>query len=321
MASSLQLAGHTWRAGASGVVLMGQRTSATTSAPGLQQHRRHLEPAGRHREQPVRPHQQRHLPRRRLDEGHRPRRDDPCLPGPDAAHGPVPLRSLYQGMDLSTGGGHNSPPWWLESAHPAQLHLLTLWVRKRHPSWSGDIVVLVEGSTEAVGTVHAPPPATPWTSPRQPGRASSSLTPWTARSPSWTNCAPKGSPRSIHSTTPSSCCPGHGRPGVRGGCRGTHRRTRQHRRRGAGLRHRHRAARRPGVRIWGVETEGARAMSAALASGGPSPVELSLDHHDPQRPQRLTAHLRARLGAGHRCAHGDRRRGPYKAPSTWPTTQ
>ncbi|MFF9849607.1 threonine/serine dehydratase [Streptomyces litmocidini] len=34
-------------------------------------------------------------------------------------------------------------------------------------------------------------------------------------------------------------------------------------------------ARRPGVRIWGVETEGARAMSEALASGGPSPVELS----------------------------------------------
>ncbi|MEW1905499.1 MULTISPECIES: threonine/serine dehydratase [unclassified Streptomyces] len=34
-------------------------------------------------------------------------------------------------------------------------------------------------------------------------------------------------------------------------------------------------ARRPGVRIWGVETEGARAMSAALASGGPVAVELS----------------------------------------------
>ncbi|MEU7297028.1 threonine/serine dehydratase [Streptomyces exfoliatus] len=34
-------------------------------------------------------------------------------------------------------------------------------------------------------------------------------------------------------------------------------------------------ARRPGVRIWGVETEGARAMSAALAVGGPVPVELS----------------------------------------------
>ncbi|MFE6888137.1 threonine/serine dehydratase [Streptomyces sp. NPDC057694] len=34
-------------------------------------------------------------------------------------------------------------------------------------------------------------------------------------------------------------------------------------------------ARRPGVRIWGVETEGARAMSAALASRGPVPVELS----------------------------------------------
>ncbi|MFF5454375.1 threonine/serine dehydratase [Streptomyces sp. NPDC012950] len=34
-------------------------------------------------------------------------------------------------------------------------------------------------------------------------------------------------------------------------------------------------ARRPGVRVWGVETEGARAMSAALASGGPVPVELS----------------------------------------------
>lgn len=34
-------------------------------------------------------------------------------------------------------------------------------------------------------------------------------------------------------------------------------------------------ARRPGVRIWGVETEGARAMSTALASGGPVPVELS----------------------------------------------
>ncbi|MFE6456704.1 threonine/serine dehydratase [Streptomyces cinereoruber] len=34
-------------------------------------------------------------------------------------------------------------------------------------------------------------------------------------------------------------------------------------------------ARCPGVRIWGVETEGARAMSVALASGGPVPVELS----------------------------------------------
>ncbi|MFE9372470.1 threonine/serine dehydratase [Streptomyces sp. NPDC006711] len=34
-------------------------------------------------------------------------------------------------------------------------------------------------------------------------------------------------------------------------------------------------ARRPGVRIWGVETEGARAMSQALAAGGPVPVELS----------------------------------------------
>ncbi|MFE9660923.1 pyridoxal-phosphate dependent enzyme [Streptomyces sp. NPDC005955] len=34
-------------------------------------------------------------------------------------------------------------------------------------------------------------------------------------------------------------------------------------------------ARRPGVRIWGVETDGARSMSAALAAGGPVPVELS----------------------------------------------
>ncbi|MFD7549698.1 threonine/serine dehydratase [Streptomyces sp. NPDC059578] len=34
-------------------------------------------------------------------------------------------------------------------------------------------------------------------------------------------------------------------------------------------------ARRPQVRIWGVETEGARSMSAALAAGGPVPVELS----------------------------------------------
>ncbi|MFF9125387.1 threonine/serine dehydratase [Streptomyces sp. NPDC014889] len=32
---------------------------------------------------------------------------------------------------------------------------------------------------------------------------------------------------------------------------------------------------RPGVRIWGVETEGAQAMSEALASGGPVPVALS----------------------------------------------
>lgn len=32
---------------------------------------------------------------------------------------------------------------------------------------------------------------------------------------------------------------------------------------------------RPGVRIWGVETEGAQAMSAALAAGGPVPVPLS----------------------------------------------
>ncbi|MEU5026481.1 threonine/serine dehydratase [Streptomyces milbemycinicus] len=34
-------------------------------------------------------------------------------------------------------------------------------------------------------------------------------------------------------------------------------------------------ARRPGVRIWGVETEGAEAMSQALAAGGPVPVVLS----------------------------------------------
>ncbi|MEW2295528.1 threonine/serine dehydratase [Streptomyces sp. NPDC006743] len=32
---------------------------------------------------------------------------------------------------------------------------------------------------------------------------------------------------------------------------------------------------RPGVRIWGVETEGAQAMSQALAAGGPVPVPLS----------------------------------------------
>ncbi|MET4926628.1 threonine/serine dehydratase [Streptomyces sp. PSRA5] len=34
-------------------------------------------------------------------------------------------------------------------------------------------------------------------------------------------------------------------------------------------------ARLPGVRIWGVETEGAQAMSEALATGGPKPVQLS----------------------------------------------
>ncbi|MFM9368717.1 pyridoxal-phosphate dependent enzyme [Streptomyces sp. Da 82-17] len=34
-------------------------------------------------------------------------------------------------------------------------------------------------------------------------------------------------------------------------------------------------ARRPGIRVWGVETEGAQAMTAALAAGGPVPVELS----------------------------------------------
>ncbi|WP_328417357.1 threonine/serine dehydratase [Streptomyces violaceus] len=34
-------------------------------------------------------------------------------------------------------------------------------------------------------------------------------------------------------------------------------------------------ARRPGVRVWGVETEGAQAMSEALAAGGPLPVTLS----------------------------------------------
>ncbi|MET8946365.1 threonine/serine dehydratase [Streptomyces sp. NPDC004542] len=34
-------------------------------------------------------------------------------------------------------------------------------------------------------------------------------------------------------------------------------------------------ARRPGVRVWGVETEGAQAMSQALAAGGPVPVALS----------------------------------------------
>lgn len=34
-------------------------------------------------------------------------------------------------------------------------------------------------------------------------------------------------------------------------------------------------ARLPGVRIWGVETVGAQAMSEALAAGGPQPVKLS----------------------------------------------
>ncbi|MFF4486714.1 threonine/serine dehydratase [Streptomyces sp. NPDC001544] len=34
-------------------------------------------------------------------------------------------------------------------------------------------------------------------------------------------------------------------------------------------------ARRPGVRVWGVETEGAQAMSEALAKGAPVPVALS----------------------------------------------
>ncbi|WP_433917862.1 threonine/serine dehydratase [Streptomyces canus] len=34
-------------------------------------------------------------------------------------------------------------------------------------------------------------------------------------------------------------------------------------------------ARRPGVRVWGVETEGAEAMSRAIAAGGPVPVALS----------------------------------------------
>ncbi|MFC5854255.1 threonine/serine dehydratase [Streptomyces chlorus] len=34
-------------------------------------------------------------------------------------------------------------------------------------------------------------------------------------------------------------------------------------------------ARRPGIRIWGVETEGAQAMSEALLAGGPVPVGLS----------------------------------------------
>ncbi|MGC4771630.1 threonine/serine dehydratase [Micromonospora sp. DT44] len=34
-------------------------------------------------------------------------------------------------------------------------------------------------------------------------------------------------------------------------------------------------ARRPGVRVWGVETEGAQAMSLALAKGGPVEVPLS----------------------------------------------
>ncbi|MGV9358881.1 threonine/serine dehydratase [Streptomyces misionensis] len=34
-------------------------------------------------------------------------------------------------------------------------------------------------------------------------------------------------------------------------------------------------ARRPGVRVWGVETRGAEAMSAALKAGGPVPVPLS----------------------------------------------
>jgi threonine dehydratase len=32
---------------------------------------------------------------------------------------------------------------------------------------------------------------------------------------------------------------------------------------------------RPGIRVWGVETQGAQAMSEALSAGGPVPVELS----------------------------------------------
>ncbi|GAA3440026.1 hypothetical protein GCM10018954_096470 [Kutzneria kofuensis] len=34
-------------------------------------------------------------------------------------------------------------------------------------------------------------------------------------------------------------------------------------------------ARRPGIRVWGVETEGAQAMTDALAAGGPVPTTLS----------------------------------------------
>jgi len=34
-------------------------------------------------------------------------------------------------------------------------------------------------------------------------------------------------------------------------------------------------ARRPGIRIWGVETEGAQAMTDALAAGGPVPTKLT----------------------------------------------
>ena len=55
-----------------------------------------------------------------------------------------------------------------------------------------------------------------------------------------------------------------------------HGRAGQHRRRRADRRRRGGPARpAAGVRIWGVETEGAQAMSQALAAGGPVPVALS----------------------------------------------
>ena len=67
-------------------------------------------------------------------------------------------------------------------------------------------------------------------------------------------------------------------------------------------------ARLPGVRVWGVETAGADAMSRALAAGAPVPITPDLDRHLAVRAARLGADLRARRQAGRGRARGVRRR-------------
>ena len=65
----------------------------------------------------------------------------------------------------------------------------------------------------------------------------------------------------------------------------------------------------PHVRMWGVETEGADAMSRALAAGEPVAAPLHLDRHHAQRAEGLRAHVRTRAQAGDRGARRVRRGG------------
>lgn len=143
----------------------------------------------------------------------------------------------------------------------------------------GIAVAEMAGALDIKATVVMPrsAPAAPWRWPRQPGRTSSSPTPWAAPSLSWANSRSRGSRWSTPSTTRSSS---------RARARSAWSSRRMPKELtdvlvsigGGGLISGVAAAlhaRRPGVRVWGVETEGARAMSEALAAGGPVPVELS----------------------------------------------